>query len=113
MANLYHEPFGEPVKGREKLLERLWDHDNSYSYVNPKDGSEAYFDLRKGLHSVKTISVKKMGIEFNISNFPSSTKSVILVRWGMRIKPYNRISSFEYYDWVILSIFDADSELWL
>jgi len=58
--------------------------------VNPDDGSDAYFDLKKGLHSVKTVAVNKLSLFFHRDNIPSTTKKVILVRWGMRISPHDK-----------------------
>ena len=46
-GDLYHEPLGEPVRGRNKLIERLRDYDNYYLYVNPKDGSEVFSTSEK------------------------------------------------------------------
>jgi hypothetical protein len=84
------------------------------TYVNPKDGSNALFDLRKGLHSVQTIAVKKLGIFVSKENIPATAKLVTFVRWGMRVEPFEKPKTGpHYFDWEIVSMFDTDSGLWL
>ena len=115
-ATLYHEQLGKTYKGHDGILKQI--NENGFpSYVNPKDGSDAYFDLRKGLHSVKTIPADKLSnqsFNFTLKNIPASTKSLVLVRWGLKIElpreGNNRRRSFE---WEIISVFDNLSGLWL
>lgn len=74
-GTLYHESMGEPIKGHASLI-KFWQenyHGWFLSYVNPHDGSDAYFDLRKGLHSVKTLKVKDLNIFQHNYNIPKST----------------------------------------
>jgi hypothetical protein len=115
-ATLYHEQLGEALKGHDGIIKQM--NDNGFtSYVNPHDGSDAYFDLRKGLHSVKTIPADKLSnqsFNFTTKNIPTSTKSLVLVRWGFKIElPREGNHRRPSFEWEIISVFDNQSGLWL
>ena len=80
------------------------------SYVSPRDGSDARFNLRDAVHSVETTRVSKLGLFAHNSRIPAATKNVTIVRWGMNTIPHGK-DRWAGFDFEVVSMFDADTGL--
>jgi hypothetical protein len=110
-GTLYHEEMCEPIVGHSKLLQSwIADRDHHKSYVSPFDGSNASFNLKNAVKSVKIKKVNKLDLFSYNYYIPKTTKTVTIVRWAMNTIPHGK-DHRSGSDFEVISMFDTDTGL--